>query len=173
MFIFVTGVAGSGKSELCAHLAGRGHRAYDADDGISRHVRVADGSEVAAPKRAEQTAAWVSEHEFRFDLARVGELAAKATAEEPVVLAGAAYGDEEVIAMADSSWFLHVGEPELRRRLATRPVTEYGHHAHELESILAWHAVAADRYERLGARRLDSARPVEQVADELLSSVLA
>lgn len=168
MLVFVTGVAGSGKSALCAELSARGHAAHDADDGISRHVRVVDGAVVPMPPRSHQTPEWVAGHEFRFDLERVRGLAASAQRDAPTFLLGAAYGDDEVVAIADHSWFLHLEEAELRRRIAGRPRDRYGHAPHELESILAWHAAAADRYEALGAHRLDAARPVGLVADELL-----
>lgn len=173
MFIFVTGVAGSGKSTLGRHLAARGIDAHDADEGISRHVRVSDGAEVETPPRAVQNPEWVACHEFRFDLARVRELRAGATAGAPVVLLGAAYGDDEVIATADCSWYLDIDRDELRRRLAGRPADGYGQQAHELEAILAWHAAAAERYKSLGALRLDAARPVGEIADELLASLRA
>jgi len=169
MLVFVTGVAGSGKSTLCAELSDRGHAAHDADDGISRHVSIVNGAAVPAPPRTEQTPDWVARHEFRFDLEKVAALAGLAAGDTPTFLLGAAYGDDAAIELAGSSWFLHLEEPELRRRIAGRPHDQYGHAPHELESILAWHAAAAERYESLGARRLDAARPVELIADELLA----
>lgn len=171
MFIFVTGVAGSGKSTLCAELLGRGADAHDADEGISRHIRIADGAAVATPPRHRQDPEWTTGHEFRFDMARVRGLTARATPEVPVVLLGAAYGDDEVIALADRTWFLDLEEAELRRRLAARGPGSYGQPPHELDSIIAWHAVAAGRYESLGATRLDATLPVEELADEILGAV--
>ena len=173
MFVFVTGVAGSGKSTLGRRLAASGIDAHDADEGTSRHVRVSDGAEVETPPRAVQTPEWVARHEFRFDVARVSELRAGATPGKPVVLLGAAYGDDEVVALADRSWYLDIDRDELRRRLAGRPADGYGQRAHELEAILAWHAAAAERYEGLGARRLDAARPVDEIANELLAGLAA
>lgn len=173
MLIFVTGVAGSGKSTLCAELVGRGIGAHDADEGVARHVRLVDGAESPAPPRDAQGPAWVSAHEFRFDLARVRALASQATPQDPVVLLGAAYGDEEVITIAHGSWYLDLDETELLRRLAARPSCAYGHAPHERESILAWHAAAAARYESLGARRLDATRPVRSLADEILAAATA
>lgn len=170
MLVFVTGVAGSGKSTLASYLAGRGHRAVDADDGVSRHVRSSDGAPVKSPPRARQTADWAAGHEFRFDLARVSALAAGATPQDPAFLLGAAWGDEEVIAVAGLSFYLDVEEGELRRRLSDRPPGSYGQAPHELESILAWHAAAAQRYEALGALRLDAGREVGQIAGELLAA---
>lgn len=170
MLIFVTGVAGSGKSALCGELASRGVAAHDADDGISRHVSIAGGAEVQAPPRALQDQEWVTLHEFRFDLDRVRDLASQATPSDPVVLLGAAYGDDEVTAMADRSWYLDLDEGELRRRLASRTPGSYGQAPHELDAILAWHAAAAGRYESLGAQRLDATRPVAELADEILAA---
>lgn len=166
MLVFVTGVAGSGKSTLCAELSARRIAALDADEGISRHVRKADGRVVEAPPRHEQDADWVSLHEFRFDIERVKELTRWP---KPTFLFGAAYGDDEVISLAETSWFLHLPQEELRQRIARRPPGSYGHAAHELDSILAWHSSAAQRYEALGARPLDATRPVTAIADELLA----
>lgn len=172
MLVFVTGVAGSGKSTLCAELSSRGHAVHDADDGISRHVSIVSGAEVPTPPRAEQTPEWVARHEFRFDLERVARLADSASAARPAFLLGAAYGDDAVIELADQAWFLHLGEPELRRRIASRPPDAYGHAPHELDAIIAWHGAAVARYEALGARRIEASRPVGEVADELLAAVL-
>jgi len=171
VFVFVTGVAGSGKSTLAARLLEMGLEAHDADDGISAHYRRRDGERVSAPRPAPD-AAWVAAHEYRFDLGRVRDLAAAAGDREIFVL-GAAYGDDEVIALADRSYYLHVNEEELRRRLAARPPGSYGQAPHELESILAWHAQATGRYERLGAVRIDAGRPVSQVAAKLLADTAA
>ena len=173
MFIFVTGVAGSGKSTLCADLASRGVCAHDADDGVSRHVRIADGAEVQAPPRSHQGPEWVARHEFRFDQDRVKELATQATPSTPVVLLGAAYGDDDVISIADQSWYLDLDEGELRRRLAARAPGSYGQAPHELEAILAWNAAAASRYESLGATRLDATRPARALGDEILAAAAA
>ena len=167
LFIFVTGVAGSGKSTLTARLRETGFEAHDADDGISAHFRLRDGARVTAPRSA-QDAAWVAAHEYRFDMAQVRELASAAGGEH-LFLLGSAYGDDEVIALADRSFYLHVEEAELRSRLARRAPGGYGQAPHELESILAWHAGAAGRYEALGLQRLDAERPVDAVADELLA----
>ena len=171
MLVFITGVAGSGKSALAGHLRSRGLRAQDADCGISRHVDAATGLPAQAPPRAGQTPQWAALHEFRFDLDRVSRLAESAGPHAPAFLLGAAYGDDEVVAIANRSFFLDLDEAELRRRLAARPAGSYGQEAHELESVLAWHAGAAERYEALGAVRLDAARPVGQIADELLGAL--
>ena len=170
MLVFVTGVAGSGKSTLARALTDRGHRAVDADEGIARHVRAEDGTPVQAPPLAGQGPAWVAAHEYRFDLAGVAALAASAGPRAPTFLLGAAYGDVEVMAAARHSFFLDLEETELRRRLAGRPAGSYGQAAHELESVLAWHAQAASRYRALGARRLDARRPPGEIADELLAA---
>lgn len=169
MLIFITGVAGSGKSTLAVHLGELGFEAHDADDGISAHYRRHDGVRVETP-RPTPDAAWVAAHEYRFDMAQVRELAS-AAGSEPLFLLGSAYGDDEVIALADRSFYLHVDEPELRRRLARRTPGGYGQAPHELESILAWHAEAADRYEALGALRIDAGRPVAEVAGDLTGLV--
>lgn len=156
---------------LTAHLRDRGLEAVDADTGISRHVDTRTGTAVKAPPPSGPTPDWVERHEFRFDMERVSALAAGANSQAPKFLLGAAYGDDEVLALADRSFFLDLGEEELIRRLSRRPAGSYGQAPHELASILAWHAAAAERYEGLGARRLDAARPVNEIADELLEAI--
>lgn len=169
MLIFVTGVAGSGKSSLCAALLARGEDAHDADEGISGHYPRAGGGRVTPPPRSGQTAEWAAAHEYRFDLGRVRGLAS-AAAGQRVFLLGAAYGDDKVASIADHTFYLDVGEQELRRRLAARGPGGYGSAPHELESILEWHALAARRYEALGAARLDGEDPAADIAAALLSS---
>ena len=169
MFIFVTGVAGSGKSTLCAHLRALGASAHDADEGISRHVYLADGLPAATPPRSEQTPEWAEAHEYRFDLGQVRELA-RAGKNGTAFLLGAAYGDDEVITIADRSFYLDLGEDQLLARLAARGPGGYGSELHEVESILAWHAGAAERYEALGAIRLDATLPAREIAARLLAA---
>ena len=169
MFIFVTGVAGSGKSTLCAHLRALGASAHDADEGISRHVYLADGLPAATPPRREQTPEWAAAHEYRFDLDRVRELA-RGDKDRTTFLLGAAYGDDDVIEIADRSFYLDLGEDQLLARLAARGPGGYGSEPHEVESILAWHAAAAERYEALGAIRLDATLPPRELAARLLAA---
>lgn len=166
MLVFVTGVAGSGKSTLCRRLRQLGAQAHDADDGISRHVRLPGGDPVPTPPRTEQTARWAQAHEYRFDLDRVRRLAA---GDEPAFLLGSAYGDDEVIAISAHAFFLDLPEEELRRRLADRGPGAYGSAGHELESILTWHAAARERYEGLGAIPLDATAPAERLAAGLIA----
>lgn len=172
MLIFVTGVAGSGKSTLCAQLTAQGATAHDADEGISRHVRLPGGEPVATPARSDQDAAWAAAHEYRFDLEKVRELA-WADEEGPTFLLGAAYGDDEVIAIAERSFYLDLDETNLLARLAARQPDGYGSMPHEIESILAWHSAAAERYEALGATRLDARRPARELATELLDGAIS
>lgn len=169
MLVFVTGVAGSGKSTLRRHLVALGHAAHDADDGIAYHVDARDRTPVAAPPRSGQTPQWAARHEFRFDIESVRALDAGDGDDDTTFLLGAAYGDDEVIEIADLAFYLDLEEAELTRRLTDRGPDGYGSAPHELEAILAWHAAAADRYEALGARRLDAARPVGEIAGELLA----
>ena len=169
VFVFVTGVAGSGKSTLCAHLSARGASAHDADEGISRHVRLPGGEPADTPPRGEQTPEWAAAHEYRFDLGRVRELA-RAGQNGPTFLLGAAYGDAEVMAIADRSFYLDLDEAQLLARLAARGPRGYGATPREVESILAWNAAAPERYEALGAVRLDATRPVRELAAGLLAA---
>jgi hypothetical protein len=169
MLIFVTGVAGSGKSSLCAELLDRGEDAHDADEGISGHYSRSGGEPVSPPSRAGQTAEWAAAHEYRFDLGRIRGLACSAPGRRTFIL-GAAYGDDEVVSIADRSFYLDVGEQELRSRLAARGPAGYGSAPHELDSIIAWHALASRRYEALGATRLDGEAPTTDIADALLRS---
>lgn len=167
MLVFVTGVAGSGKSTLCAHLRALGASAHDADEGISRHVRLPDGEPAGTPPRSEQTPEWAEAHEYQFDLGQVRELA-RASRSGTAFLLGAAYGDHAVMTIADRSFYLDLGEDELLARLAARGPGGYGSEPHEVESILAWHAAAAERYEALGAIRLDATLPARELAAGLL-----
>ena len=141
-----------------------GFLALDADEGISRHVNIRTGR--AAPPPRLMSLQFMADHEFRFNLDLVREIDHQPN--EMVFLLGSAYGEGEVAAIADRSFYLHVEERELARRIETRTSNRYGQLIQERELILEWHRCSEPHYQGLGMERLDGSPHVSRVAKNLL-----
>lgn len=135
-FIYITGVAGAGKSAVQEALKHQGIHVVDEDDPTigSAHNK-ATGQPVKIPPVEERSSDWFDNHEWHVFEAALDDLQKRA-ATELVVLCGVTLSDSVITDMVDKVVYLKLDETTLRDRLTSRTGNDFGKSAEELEMIL-------------------------------------
>ncbi len=174
--IYITGISGAGKSEVCKELKRLGYSAFDADeDGISAW-HDANGRLVDTPERdIWRKEEWQTSHSWRYSREHLEHLAAEATdtlaTDNTVFVCGTAANENEVWHL-----FSHViclfldDEAELRRRLSERSDDGFGKEPHELAAILSWNKTNKSDYLRYGAIMVDADQTIEKVVNDVINA---
>jgi len=169
--IYVTGISGAGKSTVRGELARRGYRAFDTDeDEIAQWTHRVTGVVTPLLVEAHRTPEFLSENEWRAEPERVRRLADE-SAGHTVFLCGHVGNEDDVWSYFDEVLFLSIDQATMERRLATRTTHTFGTKPHELELLLAWHAVIDDYYMRRGAIMVDASPAAVRVVDEILRTL--
>ena len=166
--IFVTGIAGAGKSTVRAELSGRRLLAYDTDeDEIAQWTNRATGEITPLLAELHRTQEFLDENEWRADPDRVRQLAEPGD-ERTVFLCGSLGNEDEVWSSFDRVFLLSIDEDTMRHRLVARTAHDFGTRPHELELLLAWRTVIDEHYRRRGAIVIDATQSLELVVDDIL-----
>jgi shikimate kinase len=167
--IFITGVAGSGKSAIRKELSARGYEAYDTDkDGLSEWFNKDTGKSVYSPREewGSRSAEWYAKHELNTSLDRIRELATQAKT-KVIFLCGSTSNRREVMKLCSLVVGLDISEEVLRQRIAARK-NLFGKQQHELDKILEWRKKVTADIRRAGAIIIDANRPLEEVVDDVV-----
>lgn len=170
--IYITGVAGTGKSTIRHHLQSLGYKAYDADlGGITGWRHIASGQFVIGEGMPGYLSReWFEEYEWSLNRIRVAEIAAEAE-HETVFLCGTSANDEDIHDLLGHVMFLTIDEATLRFRLANRDTNAFGKSEDELNHVLRWLKPAEEYYRNFGAVMLDAAAPLDHVVGQILSFI--
>lgn len=167
---FITGISGSGKSEVMEELKSRGYEAYGVDeDGIAHWHNNQTGFVYpkSSVKKEHRTPEFIQSHSWKMSRKIVKDLASKAK-NKPIFLCGVAANENEVWGLFSDVFALAVDEDTLKRRIATRTDNDYGKSPHELEQILEWQNNTNEAYKKFGHIVIDATQPVEVVVDDIL-----
>jgi adenylate kinase family enzyme len=170
--VYITGISGAGKSEVCKQLKRRGYSAFGTDeDGISAW-QDANGCLVDTPPRdIWRTNEWQTTHSWRYSRERLEHLAAEA-ADTPVFVCGTAANENAVWDLFSQVICLFLdNEDELRRRLSERSEDGFGKEPHELAAILSWNKTNKSNYIRFGAIMVDADQTIEKVVNNVINAV--
>ena len=167
--VYVTGVAGAGKSTVQNELARRGFDARDLDSpAISGAYDLGTGLQVAVPNSESRPDGWFQTHPWRTHpgaLQRIRHVADN----DLVFLCGTSTSEVENDHAYDTLICLDIDEATLRDRLSARDGdNDFGKAEHEMQQILEWRKGAAAYYETLGGHIVDATMPVHQVVDEIV-----
>ena len=166
--IFVTGIAGAGKSTVRAELLRRGFPAYDTDeDEIAQWRNRVTGEITPLLAEAHRTREFLARNDWIADPARVRHLASDG-ASRTVFLCGSVGNEGEVWPLFDKVFLLSIDEATMRHRLLTRTSHDFGTKPHELELLIAWRNAIDDHYGRAGAIVVDACRAPAVVVDDIL-----
>jgi broad-specificity NMP kinase len=171
--IFVTGIAGAGKSTVRSELTRRGALAYDTDeDEIAQWTDKVTGKITPLLADLHRTPEFLDQNEWRSDPDRVRRLV-EHSGGRTVFLCGSIGNEHEVWPLFEQVFLLSIDETTMRHRLVTRTTHDFGTRPHELELLLGWNRGIDDHYRRLGATVIDATAPPESVVDEILRAVTA
>ena len=170
----VTGVSGAGKSAVLGELRMRGCLARGVDeDGYADWVSQRTGAAEVIPRGDPgfDIHAWYRAHDWVLNARRVSVLSrAAARCGQPVFLCGSALGEADVWHLFDRVVALVADVRTIERRLAAR-AGDYGKAPEELAMIIGWHDRFEESYRRFGAVIVDAARPLQEVADDVLAAI--
>jgi broad-specificity NMP kinase len=163
--ILVTGQAGSGKSSVAAELSRRGFTAYDTDamPGLTGF----DWVETGAPVDPGEI-----DHPFDFERIawnwRLDRLRKLLESADDVFVCAITSNTVENAHLFDRVFVLVPDRETLARRLRERTNNTFGKDPAEAEPVLAHNDVIAEEWRARGGIPIDSARPLEQVVDEIV-----
>ncbi len=168
--IFVTGISGSGKSEVLKELKSRGIEAYGTDeDAVAGfYDRTTDKLLTDRPVKAEtRTPEWRAKYVWKMTRSKVEDLAESAK-DHPIYLCGVAENENEMWDLFGNVLALAIDEETLKQRLADRTDNDFGKQQHELDDILAWQRSTDEAYRKFGHIVVDATRPINEVVDEIV-----
>lgn len=171
--IYITGISGSGKSEVRKELIKRGYEAHGTDeDGIAafydNSTGEVDNENASDPNH--RTPEWRASHTWKVQRDEVEKLAEKAK-DKPVFLCGVVANDNEVWDLFSKVFALVVDEDTLMHRITNRTENNFGQNPHELALIADWQKTAEDDYRKFGASIIDATQPLEQVVDQIVGII--
>lgn len=169
--VYITGIAGAGKSTVRDELLRRGYTAFGGlEDGIAAFYDNATGERVAWVPAETRTAEWLARHTWRMPRATIEKLHADAKDKLVFLCAYAPNDKTELWDLFDTVVALTIDEATLRERLASRTNNDVGKMPLELEKILARRKTATHEYQKFGAVVIDATQPLGKVVDDVLAT---
>jgi hypothetical protein len=167
--VLITGCSGAGKSTIAPVLARRGLTCIDSDDDpfLARFVDAAGA--VVAEEPVAPDFAWLARHSWSWDPARLDELI-RAAAPATLYICGGADNELEMADRFTRVFLLEIDEPTMLARLdARRDYHDWGRIGDTREYLRRKLPELQDRLRAFGAIPVDATRPLDQVADAILS----
>src|ERR1700730_11264764 len=167
----IAGCSGAGKTAIAAVLARRGLAAIDADDDpwLARSVDAA-GNVAEEPDEADF--AWLSQHSWAWNPARLDELI-RAAAPATLYVCGGADNEQELTDRFTQVFLLEIDEPTMLARLDARQNNDWGRIGDTREYLRRKLPELQDRLRAYGAVPIDARQPLDHVVEAILSHTLA
>lgn len=170
-FIYVTGIAGSGKSAVCRELTNRRFESHESDNGLSDFYDNTTGMVVARPVDvAERTKEWRTKHTWKMSREKLLDLKTN-TKNKNTFVCGVASNEDEYLDVFDKVFALTVDNDTLKQRIKDRDDNSFGKLPHEMDLILEWQQGIDDHYRKVGAQVIDATKPLSEFVEEILDSI--
>jgi hypothetical protein len=169
VLVYITGVAGSGKSLLREELERKGYRAEDADEGFCAWFAHDDRRVPTMPLQL-RTPDWYADHRWRLLPEPVGGLAEEC-ADRVGFLLGVAANADELAPLFSARLYLTADSDVIRERLRSRDGDGYDTRFAAFASVEEWQAVSEQHWSAQGYARLDSSGTPTAVVDALIQLV--
>jgi adenylate kinase family enzyme len=167
----ITGCSGAGKTTIAAVFVRRGLAAIDADDDRLR-ARSVDAAGHVVEEPEEPDFAWLSQHSWAWNPARLDELI-RATAPATLYVCGGADNELEMADRFTLVFLLEIDELTMLARLDARQDNDWGRIGDTRDYLRRKLPELQDRLRAFGAIPIDARQPLDQVADAILSHTLA
>ena len=169
----IAGCSGAGKTTIAAVLARRGLVAIDADDDplLARSVDAAGHVADELEEPGEPDFAWLSQHSWAWDPARLDELI-RAAAPATLYVYGGADNQLELAGRFTQVFLLEIDEPTMLARIEARQDNDWGRIGDTREYLRRKLPQVQDRLRASGAIPIDARQPLDQVVDAILSHTL-
>ncbi len=169
MLIYITGVAGSGKSTLRQELERKGYPAEDADDGFCSWFD-SDGNQVPTLPLHLRTPEWYAGHRWCLLPERVRAFAAACEGGLGFLL-GVASNATEMASHFGAAFYLTADTDLIRERLRKRDGAAHTTRFAAFPSVKHWQQSAEQVWVKQGYMPLDGSGLQAEVADALLRAV--
>jgi adenylate kinase family enzyme len=165
----IAGCSGAGKTSIAAVLAHRGLAVIDADDDplLARSV---DAAGHVAEEPEDPDLAWLSQHSWAWNPARLDELI-QAAAPATLYVCGGADNQHEMTDRFTQVLLLEIDEPTMLARIDARPDNDWGRIGDTREYLCRKLPELQDRLRASGAIPIDARQPLDQVADAILQAI--
>jgi adenylate kinase family enzyme len=164
---WITGNSGTGKSEVCTALAGKGYLTIDSDLGMAVWVNTKTGQVIHAVDAGRLSPDWFRDHRWTLMRSRVEELAG-ASRTRTAFLCGLVQNDEELWDLFEVKICLILDDATILERLVQRSGNPFGKAPAELDVVLRFNGPLIAKYTALGATLIDASRPLEEVVQDVL-----
>lgn len=166
--VLITGISGAGKSTLAAVFARRGLAVLDSDNDPSLARMVNRAGEVVESPEAPDLA-WIEQHSWSWDPARLDELIG-AAAPGVLYVCGGAANELELADRFTHLFVLEIDEATMLARLdAPSRDNEWGRTGDSREDLRRRRSGYQRQLRAAGAIPVDATKPLDQVADEILA----
>ncbi len=168
----ITGCSGAGKTTIAAVLARRGLAAIDADDDPLLARSVDAVGNVVEEEPAAPDFAWLAQHSWAWNPARLDELI-RAAAPATLYVCGGAANELELADRFTQVFLLEIDEPAMLARIDARQDNDWGRIGDTREYLRRFLPGYQARLRASGAIPIDATQPLDQVVDAILSHTLA
>jgi adenylate kinase family enzyme len=170
--VMITGCSGAGKTTIAAVLARRGLAAIDADDDPLLARSVDAVGNVVEEEPAAPDFAWLAQHSWAWNPARLDELI-RAAAPATLYVCGGAANELELADRFTQVFLLEIDEPAMLARIDARQDNDWGRIGDTREYLRRFLPGYQARLRASGAIPIDATQPLDQVVDAILSHTLA
>lgn len=165
---YITGVSGTGKSTLSEEFKRRGINAVDLDSGFCEWKNIKTGK--ASDLEEKTKPGFYDENDWYCDLEKFQEF--MSNQKDAVFVFGACANQNNFLSIFDKIFLLKCSPDTFVKRLNVRTNNIYGKLSSEKENELRWFQEYNEQLIKKSAIIVDAEKPLDQVADEIISRSL-
>ncbi len=168
--ILINGIAGSGKSAVCAELKKLGYKAYDIEimEGLFSLVNKTTKEIVKDyDKYDKNNLESVKQHNWICDKKKLQQLVRK-NSKGIVFYCGTAVNLDDLLPLFDKIFLLKTSQKVLRERLSTRTSSDFARTPEVQDWIFRWKNWQEDQMREKGAIVIDANRSLQEIATDII-----